>query len=154
VYQEDPLSFATYMTIGIILLTSTYMMIYSHKELWDCQPKPNPTPEGNQLDLSTGNKYKNYQETKNIIIGAGGNLVAVLLITLLLVPSFMARIYLEEDQNGINFGWGRAWTYIGRITMPVLSFVILPSVIFVNNKKMRKVLLRELKDSIASFNLS
>ena len=96
--------------------------------------------------MNSGNKYRNYQETKNTIIGAGATLVAVTMISLFLVPSFMARKYLEEDQNGINFGWGRAWTYIGRMTMAVLSFLILPFVIIVNNRKMRKVLLRQLKD--------
>jgi amino acid transporter len=137
---------ATYLAIGIILLTSLYIIIYSHKDAWNFLPKLNPTSEGNQLEMNNGNKYRNYQETKNTIIGAGATLVAVTMISLFLVPSFMARKYLEEDQNGINFGWGRAWTYIGRMTMAVLSFLILPFVIIVNNRKMRKVLLRQLKD--------
>jgi hypothetical protein len=146
VHQQDPLSLATYLAIGIILLNSLYIIIYSHKNAWNFLPKLNPTSEGNQLEMNSGNKYRNYQETKNTIIGAGATLVAVTMISLFLVPSFMARKYLEEDQNGINFGWGRAWTYIGRMTMAVLSFLILPFVIIVNNRKMRKVLLRQLKD--------
>jgi hypothetical protein len=97
-------------------------------------------------------KYQNYQETKNFVIGAGSTFVAVAMITLFMVPVYLARMYLRDDENGINFGMGRTWSYIGRMSMPVLSFLILPSVIIVSNHKMRKVLLRELKDTIASFN--
>jgi hypothetical protein len=52
----------------------------------------------------------------------------------------------------VNFGAGRAWIYIGWITMPFLSFVILPCIVIANNPKMRKALMRKLRDIILSFN--
>jgi hypothetical protein len=133
-----------YFTIAIMVLTSLHIWIHSYKDFWTCGAKVSPTP---QLETYKQNKNGYFQETKNIIIGAGGTLVAIALIVVFLVPSIMARRSLVQDPDGINFGGGRAWAYIHRMTMPVLSFVILPLVIIGNNDKMRKVLIRELKDS-------
>ena len=126
-------------------------MIYSNEYLWNILSRLNWTQGSNKPEIKIGEKYKNYQETKNFVVGAGSTFVAVTLIVLFMVPMYMARMYLCEDENGINFGIGRTWTYIGRITMPVLSFLILPSVIIVSNYKMRRVIIRELKDNILSF---
>jgi hypothetical protein len=138
--------------VAFILLSSIHIVIYSNECLWKSLSRLNWTQGKNPPDQSIGGKYQNYQETKNFVIGSGNTFVAVAMITLFMVSVYMAQMYLREDENGINFGMGRTWSYIGRMTMPVLSFIILPSVIIVSNSKMRKVLLRELKDTIASFN--
>jgi hypothetical protein len=139
------------MAVAFIVLSSIHIMIYSNEYLWNILSRLNWTQGSNKPEITIGEKYKNYQETKNFVIGAGSTFVAVTLIVLFMVPMYMARMYLREDENGINFGMGRTWTYIGRITMPVLSFLILPSVIIVSNYKMRRVIIRELKDKILSF---
>ena len=142
------------MAVAFIVLSSIHIMIYSNGYLWNILSRLNWTQGSNQPEIKIGGKYKNYQETKNFVVGAGSTFVAVTLIVLFMVPMYMARMYLREDENGINFGMGRTWTYIGRITMPVLSFLILPSVIIFSNHKMRRVIKRELKDKILSFNNS
>jgi hypothetical protein len=126
-------------------------MIYSNECIWTILSRLKWTQGSNQPDINIGEKYLNYQETKNFVIGAGSTFIAVTMITLFMVPVYMSRMYLREDESAINFGMGRIWTYIGRMTMPVLSFLILPSVIIVNNHKMRTVLIRELEDTIVSF---
>ncbi len=130
--------------MAFILLSSIHIVIYCNECIWKSLSRPNWTQGNNPPDQSIGGKYQNYQETKNFVIGAGSTFVAVAMITLFMVPVYMTRMYLREDVNGINFGMGRTWSYMGRMTMPVLSFLILPSVIIVSNSKMRKVLLREL----------
>ena len=106
--NQDPLSFIVYLTTGLLLLTSISIWIYSHKDLLNFFLKVNPNPE---LEINKKIKYRNYQENKNIIIGAGGTLAAVTMIVLLLIPSFIARTYLVESQNGINHGGKRSKTY-------------------------------------------
>ncbi len=76
-----------YFTIAIMLLTSLHIWIHSYKDLWTCGAKVSPTP---QLETYKQNKNGYFQETKNIIIGAGGTLVAIALIVVFLVPSIMA----------------------------------------------------------------
>jgi hypothetical protein len=152
VAKQDPQAFVLYGAVAFILLSSIHIAIYSHEGIWNFLSKLNWTLGRNHLETNNGQKYKNYQEAKNIVVGAGSTFVAVTMIALFVVPLFMARQYLHEDENGINFGMGRTWTYIGRMTMPVLSFLILPSVIIVNNHKMRTVLIREFEDMIVSIN--
>jgi hypothetical protein len=123
--KQSPLIFILYLNAAILLLTSIHTWILSHIY---------------------------FQETKNIILGVGRTLVAITTIVVLLIPSHISRRYFEKNLYEINFGAGRAWIYIGRITMPVLSFVILPCIVIVNNPKMRKALMRKLRDIIWSFN--
>ncbi len=134
--------------MALLLLTSIHIWIHSHNVLAKFFAKVSPTlkPEVNNKTDKAG--Y--FQETKNIIIGAGGTLAAITMMFVFMVPLFVAKMYLGQNPDGINFGKGRAWTYIGRMTMPVLSFIILPGVTIVNNAKMRKVLMRKLKDKMFS----
>ena len=128
----------------LLLLTSIHIWIHSHKVLAKFLAKVSPTPK--HVVNNTG-KVGYVQETKNIIIGAGGTLAAITMMFVFMVPLFVAKMYLGQNPDGINFGRGRAWTYIGRMTMPFLAFIILPGVTIVNNSKMRKVLMRKLKDT-------
>ena len=123
--KQIPLIFILYLNAAILLLTSIHTWILSHIY---------------------------FQETKNIILGVGRTLVAITTIVVLLIPSHISRRYFEKKLYEINFGAGRAWIYIGRITMPFLSFVILPCIVIANNPKMRKALMRKLRDIILSFN--
>jgi hypothetical protein len=148
VAKEDPLSYVTYLTMALLLLTSIHIWIHSHNVLAKFFAKVSPTPKP-EVNNKT-NKVGYFQETKNIIIGAGGTLAAITMMFVFMVPLFVAKMYLGQNPDGINFGKGRAWTYIGRMTMPVLSFIILPGVTIVNNAKMRKVLMRKLKDKMFS----
>ena len=148
VTKQDPLMFTTFMIFALLLMFSFHIWINSQKDLCAHRPKSSTTPN---MDLNVINKLGFFQETKNIIIGAGGTLVAITTIVLFLIPSFMAKVYLMQNPDGINFGSGRAWAYIGRIAVPSLSFVILPSVIIINNPKMRTVLKRKLKDLLLQF---
>ncbi len=107
-----------------------------------------------QLAIYEQKKVGYIQEGKNVIIGAGGTFAAIALIVLFLIPSIIARRYIVMNPEEINFGAGQAWAYIHRMTMPILSFVILPFAIIGSNQKMRKVLKRELKDLIGSINIS
>jgi hypothetical protein len=144
VAKEDPLSYVTYLTMALLLLTCIHIWIHSHKVLGKFLAKVSPTPKH---EVNNTGKVGYFQETKNIIIGAGGTLAAITMMFVFMVPLFVAKMYLGQNPDGINFGRGRAWTYIGRMTMPFLAFIILPGVTIVNNSKMRKVLMRKLKDT-------
>ncbi len=139
-----------YFTTFVIILTSLHIWVHSYKGLWKCCLKAAPTP---QLAIYEQKKV-GYIQGKNAIIGAGGTFAAIALFFLFLIPSIIARQYLVKNPEAINFGAGRAWTYINRMTMPILSFVILPFAMIGSNPKMRKVLIRELKDQIGSVNFT
>jgi hypothetical protein len=149
VSKQDPLNFILYLNAAILLLTSIHIWILSNIDLWNFFQKVTPPPK---LKTLKTNKLGYFQETENIYIGVSQTLLAITIIVVLLVPSYISRRYFEKNSYGVNFGAGQAWIYIGRITMPFLSFVILPCILIVNNPKMRKALIRKLRDIILSLN--
>jgi hypothetical protein len=96
------------------------------------------------------NNSKNAIEIKNVIREATPSLAVIALFFVLFVPSGMARLVLMDKSEEINIGKGRMWMYISKITVPILSYCILPAVIIGNNSKMRSTLIRELKAKLFS----
>jgi hypothetical protein len=66
--KEDPLSYVTYLTMVLLLLTSIHIWIHSHKVLANFFAKVSPAPKP---EVNNTGKIGYFQETKNIIIGAG-----------------------------------------------------------------------------------
>jgi hypothetical protein len=98
----------------------------------------------NNADGATEDKYNFLQKTKTNIVGASGSLVAVLLVFLLLLPSFISRYVGMGDSNIINHGTGRLRMYLSRITIPLLFYCALPLVVIAGNSKMRNSVRREI----------
>jgi hypothetical protein len=65
---------------------------------------------------------------------------------LLLSPAAISKSIVRNDPNNINFGSGRLWSYASRISLPILSFYVLPITILVSNSKMRNTLKREIRE--------
>ena len=91
-------------------------------------------------------QYHYFQKTKSAIIDASGSLAVVILIALLLVPSFALR--LSSYWYSENFGLTRALMYASIIAVPILVYCVLPFVLICSSKKMRNSILRELKATI------
>jgi hypothetical protein len=87
-----------------------------------------------------------FEESKNLIIGAGGNLILILLAIVLIYPSHKSKMIASNNMEAINFGDGRLWIYISRISVPLLAYCLLPMVVITNNAQMRATLKRELME--------
>jgi hypothetical protein len=87
----------------------------------------------------------NVMEIKNVVKEATPSLAAITLIIVHFLPSGMARGIVMNNPADINTGEGRMWTYISRVTVPIISYCILPAVIIGTNSNMYFTLIRELK---------
>jgi hypothetical protein len=86
---------------------------------------------------------------KNCIAGAGGSLAAVAIIILLTIPSYIARDYVYQNPDFINYGHGKVWTYLKRISWPTLCYTVLPTVVIAIKGKMRRALMRKIKEKLS-----
>ena len=152
VMLRDPLGFLTVGIFAILFAATCSIWIYVKKEelveIWK-----KITHTGSHIILGcppvdqsvTINNGKNAIEIKNVIIEATPSLVAIALIFLLFSPSGIARGIVMNNSADINIGHGRMWTYISKITVPIISYCILPAAIIAYNPKMRSTLIREFK---------
>ena len=65
-------------------------------------------------------------------------MVVVLLIMLLFLPTVVAKFLARNNIDSINSGTGRILFHLGRITLPVLNYLVLPFVVISGNPKMRQ----------------
>jgi hypothetical protein len=147
--NRDPLFIFTLLLFLILFLVGFQTWLYSHKDsliiCWKAVTRTNLNTTSN-LNINKTQGYKNnkFEETKNVIIGSSGTLFSIVLIFLLLSPAVVAKSFVKDDPNKINSGSGRLWSYTSRISIPILSYCLLPIIIIVSNSKMRKTLKREI----------
>ena len=80
------------------------------------------------------------------MIGAGGSFLVIVLVVVLIIPSFIAADYAKSDPQSINDGHGKVWTYISRITVTILTQGIVPIIILVGNPNLRKFSRKKMKE--------
>ena len=85
-------------------------------------------------------------DSEETMLGAGGSLILVCMIVSLIIPLFVPPEYAKDDPQSINSGAGKAWVYIRRITLPILSYCIVPITILVINPNLRKFSVRKMKE--------
>jgi hypothetical protein len=95
------------------------------------------------VPLTTNSRF---EESRNFIVGAGGNLILIVLAIVLLFPSHKSKMIASYSMEAINFGNGRLWIYISRISVPLLAYCLFPMIIIANNSKMRASLKREVME--------
>jgi hypothetical protein len=131
------------------LVITLKIFVYSKKEffkkLWNKKETQTIAIIYNKSADIESNKFDGFLKTKNALIGASGSFAAILLILILLVPSHISKSFAKNNADDINYGQGRVWTYVSRITLPILSYCVLPFVVITVNRKMRKTLVREIK---------
>ncbi len=144
---QDPLLFLTKLISCILLVITLKIFVYSKKEFYKKLLNKKETQTiaiiNTPADIESS-KYDGFLKTKNALIGASGSFTAVLLILILLVPSHISKSFAKNNADDINYGQGRVWTYVSRITLPILSYCVLPFVVITVNRKMRKTLAREI----------
>ena len=149
---NDPLLLLTKVISFLLILILFQIWMYSKKELfarvWNkiVLKKTIATifkePNIGSVKMQ---KYDQFKKTKNAIIGARGSFAAISLMLILLVPSHISKSFAKTNAENINYGQGRVWTYVSRICLPIVSYCILPLVVITANKKMRKIIAREVK---------
>jgi len=141
---QDPLGVAS--KILLLLQTTTtlcswiyscYILIPSSSNNLAIINIPGPAT---QVPMTT---HSRFEESKNFIVGAGGTLVVIALGIVLIFPSHKSKSIASDNMDAINFGEGRLWIYISRISVSLLCYCLLPMVIIANNAKMRATLKRE-----------
>jgi len=129
------------------LVITLKIFVYSKKEffkkLWNKKKTHTIAIINTPADIESS-KYDGFLKTKNALIGASGSFAAIVLILILLVPSHISKSFAKNNADDINYGQGRVWTYVSRITLPILSYCVLPFVVITVNRKMRKTLVREI----------
>ncbi len=151
VADNDPLWFVTRIMVLLLIWITFHIWVFSQKyawvNAWHCfvSIRKNNETVGQHLQQE---KLENFQKSKNSIIGAGGTLVSIVLIILLLIPSFVSKSYAKTNPDFLNHGNGKYWTYLSWITLPIFSFCQLPGVIILNNSKMRKCLFKQMKTKL------
>ena len=80
------------------------------------------------------------------MLGAGGSLILIFMIVSLIIPLFVASEYAKDDPQSINSGAGKAWMYMSRITLAILSFCIVPITILAINPNLRKFSVQKMKE--------
>jgi hypothetical protein len=151
VMKGDPLHLLTLVLFLVLFLVCLQTLIYCHKDsliiCWKVLTRADKNPTSDPA-IAEAQKITNYnfEETKNVIIGSSGTFLTAVLVVVLLTPAAISKSILIEDPNKINSGSGRLWSYLSRISMPILSYCVLPIIIIGSNSKMRKTLLREIQD--------
>lgn len=103
-------------------------------------------PPIDSLPLSNNHKF---EETKNEIIGTVQVLIATAFCLIVLIPYSYARAIVKVNADDLNHGIGKSLFYIGRMTMPLVAYFNIPLLIIFNNHKMRRTLVRELRNQFS-----
>jgi len=151
IMKNDPLHVFTLLLFLILVLVGVQTWAYSKKDFiiscWKVINGSDPNPKSNHaVNENQGMKNNKFEETKNVIIGSSGALISTILIILFLTPAAISKSIVRNDPNDINTGSGRLWSYASRISIPILSYFVLPIIIFVSNSKMRNTLKREIQE--------
>ncbi len=94
-----------------------------------------------QNGLERNNKF---EENKTVLFGNGIALFTVIFTFLLLSPHAAVKDLMKKDPEKPNHGIGKFMVYLSLITMPLVSYYLLPVVILLTNGKMRNCIIREL----------
>ncbi len=151
IMKNDPLHVLTMVLFFILVIVGVQTWAYSKKDFfiscWKFITRTGLNPISNlAINENKGMKNNKFEETKNVIIGSSGALITTLLIILLLTPTLISKSIVRNDPNNINSGSGRLWSYASRISLPFLSYYVLPITIIVSNSKMRNTLKREIQE--------
>jgi hypothetical protein len=94
-----------------------------------------------QNGLERNNKY---EENKTVLFGNGIALFTVICTFLMLSPHAAVKDLMKKEPEKLNHGIGKFMVYLSRITMLLVSYSLLPVVIFLTNGQMRNCIIREL----------
>ena len=151
--KYDPLWLLTQIICLLLLIATSTMWVYSRQEffkgiMYKLLRRNLPIVSSiTNIESVKSLKFEQFNKAKNAIIGASGTFAAILLILILLLPSIVYKSYAKNVET-INYGEGRFWTCVNRITIPILFYCVLPTVVISGNAKMRKVIFRQLKDQL------
>jgi len=142
------------VTVQILLYTYKAELIKVKQELVQvCKANvvaPAPIENDANVNLAlerreTKSEIK-FMEKKSMIVSNGQTLILICMGFTFTVPMMVVRKISREQLGTINFGTGKAWVYINRIAVPTSYQLLFPLLIIVSNVKMRKCLLRCIKE--------
>jgi len=107
-----------------------------------------PAEDQTLSSLPLSSNYK-FEETKNEIVGTKQLVLAGIVCLLLLFPHVYVRSVFKGDAGDLNRGLAKIMYYLGKMTMPLIAFFNVPLAIVLNNGKMRRSLLREVKNQLS-----
>lgn len=156
-YEEvtklDPLNALIILMLTFSTFEAVVICLYSKQSFLRspfCNKVHSSPCEGLDSRLSVIRNLK-FEETKNVIISNSGLLIVAAVGLLLLSPLVLLKEMAKRNPEDINHGFGRALFYIGRITMPILSYYLLPLVAIFGNRRMRRTLKREILNLVQNY---
>lgn len=96
------------------------------------------------LDSRTNEKF---EETKSNILGTGQTVLMILLAVLAVLPAAKSKVLIKMNADDINHGHVRKLYYLSKISMPTFTFLLFPLLMLAFNHKVRRSLIRELRES-------
>ena len=88
-----------------------------------------------------------FEETKSNILGTSQTVLMLALAVVAVAPISIGKTLIKKNIEEINFGKGRTLMYLGKISMPTFTFLLFPLLMLAFNRKVRKSLWRELKET-------
>jgi len=151
VYGKDPVEvFSKYVCLTLVLLVSqTWFYSYCNhiSKLWEficCIFKCN---NGSNIYPAPAGQNEKFEETKSNILGTSQTVIMIVFGIIAMIPVSVGRIRGQQKIEDINSGNLRALIYLGKISMPTFYFLIFPLLMLAFNLRVRKYLLKELKES-------
>jgi hypothetical protein len=84
--------------------------------------------------------------SKETLYGAGGSLLVIGIMMLLVTPSQISISIFSQNPNLVNTGSGKIWTYTSRITIALISYCVVPTIILITNPNLRQTLANKIKN--------
>ena len=88
-----------------------------------------------------------FEETKSNILGTSQTVLMIFLAVLAIIPAAKSKAFLKVNADDINHGYVRKLYYAGKITMPTFTFLLFPLLMLAFNHKVRRSLIRELRET-------
>jgi hypothetical protein len=155
VYGRDLVEiFSKYVCLTLFLLvfqTWFYSFFNHNSKLWDyicCIFKCN---EGSNATSVTKGQNEKFEETKSNILGTSQTVLMLVFGMIAMIPVAIARIRAKQNIEHINGGNLRILFYISKISMPTFYFLLFPLLMLAFNYRIRKYLIKELKESRIKF---
>ena len=145
VTKQDPMNAAIILMLSVITVEAFMIWLYGKQPLLKraFSNRIQSLPNEGIHSIQTIEKNPKFEETKHVIISNGGVLVVAAVGLLLLTPLVLTKEVMKRNPEDLNHGYGKAFFLVGRFTMPLLSYYLIPLVAISGNRKMRKTLCRE-----------
>ena len=150
-YGTDPLeSYTKFACIALMFLVSqTWFYSYIKLAPKFCRKALKRICRSEPLPCTTSEPKINdkFEETKSNILGTSQTVLMIVLAIIAILPVTRAKVLMKKNIADINHCYLRNLCYLAKISMPTFTFLIFPLLMLTFNHRVRKSLIKELKET-------